>query len=30
LSIAGISPLARGETLNLEKFCTLARLLGSK
>jgi 16S rRNA (adenine1518-N6/adenine1519-N6)-dimethyltransferase len=27
---AGISPLARGETLNLEKFCTLARLLGSK
>ncbi|HEX7373188.1 MAG TPA: 16S rRNA (adenine(1518)-N(6)/adenine(1519)-N(6))-dimethyltransferase RsmA [Thermodesulfobacteriota bacterium] len=30
LSIAGISPLTRGETLNLEKFCTLARLLGSK
>jgi len=27
---AGISPMARGETLNLEKFCTLARLLGSK
>lgn len=27
---AGISPLTRGETLNLEKFCTLARLLGSK
>ena len=30
LSIAGISPMTRGETLNLEKFCTLARLLGSK
>jgi len=25
---AGISPLTRGETLTLEKFCTLARLLG--
>lgn len=30
LSIAGISPITRGETLNLEKFSTLARLLGSK
>jgi 16S rRNA (adenine1518-N6/adenine1519-N6)-dimethyltransferase len=30
LGIAGISPMTRGETLNLEKFCTLARLLGSK
>jgi 16S rRNA (adenine1518-N6/adenine1519-N6)-dimethyltransferase len=30
LSIAGISPMTRGETLNLEKFSTLARLLASK
>lgn len=30
LGVAGISPMTRGETLNLEKFCTLARLLGSK
>jgi 16S rRNA (adenine1518-N6/adenine1519-N6)-dimethyltransferase len=28
LKASGISPMARGETLNLEKFCTLARLLG--
>ncbi|MGE5254255.1 MAG: 16S rRNA (adenine(1518)-N(6)/adenine(1519)-N(6))-dimethyltransferase RsmA [Planctomycetaceae bacterium] len=30
LSLAGVSPLTRGEALNLEEFCTLARLLGSK